>query len=248
MDSAHPPPEPQSHARAIPCDTCPVRVTSVCSVLPRHQRAILAQQSHVRHIRKGGIIAHEGDCLTQVSSITSGVAKMTKTLSDGRQQIVGLSFPSDVVGRPFAESSGVRVEAATDVTMCSFRRPQFEGFLREHPDLQKFLLKAKLDELDAARDWMLALGQKTAMERVATLLVMLAGRAHREIAGDGPQTGTLTFELPLSRSEFADCVGLRLETVSRQFSKLKKLGIIVTEDGRSLTILDFDRLTALAGL
>jgi CRP/FNR family transcriptional regulator len=248
MDTDRQPPEYQRHEHAIPCDTCPVRTTSVCSALPRHHRMTLAQQSHIRRIRKGDVIAHEGDSITQVASITSGVAKMTKTLSDGRQQIVGLGFPSDVVGRPFAETSGVRVEAATDVTMCSFRRPQFEGFLRDHPDLEQFLLKAKLDELDVARDWMLVLGRKTAMERVATFLAMLAKRARQEPAGDAPQTDTLTFELPLSRSEIGDYLGLTLETVSRQFSKLKKLGIIMTEDGRSLTIRDVDRLTSIAGL
>ena len=68
------------------------------------------------------------------------------------------------------------------------------------------------------------------------------------LVGDGSRNGTLTFELPLYRSEFADYLGLRLETVSRQFSKLKKLGIIVSEHGHSLTIRDVDRLTALAGL
>jgi CRP/FNR family transcriptional regulator, anaerobic regulatory protein len=238
----------QRHEHAIPCDTCPVRTMSVCSVLPRHHRATLAQQSHVRRIKKGDVIAHEGDSITQVASITSGVAKMTKTLSDGRQQIVGLGFPSDIVGRPFAETSGVRVEAATDVTMCSFHRPQFERFLRDHPNLEQFLLKAKLDELDVARDWMLVLGRKTAMERVATFLAMLAERARQAPAGDDPQTDTLTFELPLSRSEIGDYLGLTLETVSRQFSKLKKLGVIITEDGRTLTIRGIDRLTSVAGL
>jgi CRP/FNR family transcriptional regulator len=235
-------PEPQKREQEIPCDTCPVRTTSVCSVLDRRHRAALAQQSHIRRIRKGDVIAHEGDSLTQVASITSGVAKMTKTLSDGRQQIVGLGFPSDLVGRPFAETSDARVEAATDVTMCSFRRSQFEGFLREHPDLERFLLKLKLDELESARDWMLVLGRKTATERVATFLLMLAKRALRT----EPQETTVSFELPLSRSEIGDFLGLTLETVSRQFSRLKTQGIIATEDGRRLTIGDVGRLASLA--
>jgi CRP/FNR family transcriptional regulator, anaerobic regulatory protein len=219
---------------------------SVCSVLPKPQRATLAQQSHVRHVQKGDVIAHEGDSLTQVASIISGVVKMTKTLNDGRQQIVGLGFPSDLVGRPFAETSRSRVEAATDVTLCSFQRAQFEHMLRDHPDLEHFLLKAKLDELDVAKDWMLVLGRKTARERVATFLLMLVKR-RQDANADEAQADTVTFELPLTRTEMADYLGLALETVSRQLSRLSAVGLISLENKYSLTVRDVRGLAAIAG-
>jgi len=232
---------------AIPCDTCPVREISVCSILPREQRKQIALKSHNRHAAKGDVLAVEGDRAAQIASVTSGVIKMTKTLSDGRQQIVGLAFPSDMVGRPFATDNTVRVEAATDTTLCSFDRAHFEQLLKEHPAFEGLLLRMKLDELDAAKEWMLLLGRKSAKERVASFLSMLADR---QLAPDGtrlPRTSPITFELPLSRAEIADYLGLTLETVSRQVSKLRELGVIVIEDGRTVSVPDRQKLAALSG-
>ncbi len=231
----------------IACDSCPVREISVCAMLPREQRKIIANRSHNRKANKGDVLALEGDRVTHVASVTSGVVKMTKTLSDGRQQIVGLAFASDVVGRPFADDTAVRIEAATDATLCSFEKSHFEQLLREHPAFESLLLKVKLDELDAAKDWMLLLGRKSALEKVASFLAMLADR---QLAPDGtrmPKAAAVTVELPLSRAEIADYLGLTLETVSRQFSKLKDAGVIVLDDGRAVTVPDRQKLAALAG-
>lgn len=189
----------------------------------------------------------EGDRLTHIASVTNGVVKMTKSLSDGREQIVGLAFAADLVGRPFAHDTAVRVEAATDVTLCSFDRPQFERLLSQHPDIESALLKAKLNELDAAKEWMLLLGRKSAQERVATFLSMLATR----LADEGRRHATagtqVVIELPLSRKEIASYLGLTLETVSREFSKLKKAGIIEVSGVHTISIPDVDRLQAMTG-
>ena len=103
-----------------------------------------------------------------------------------------------------------------------------------------------LDELDAAREWMLLLGRKTAREKIASLsgdhrpAGCLAERCKRT-------GGPMAVDLPLTREEMADYLGLTLETVSRQISALKKEGVIDLEGKRHVTIPDFDRLLEEAG-
>ena len=81
-----------------------------------------------------------------------------------------------------------------------------------------------LDELDAAREWMLLLGRKTAREKIASLLAIIARRD--AALQPAAEPGVLVFDLPLTREQMADYLGLTLETVSRQMSALKKDGVI----------------------
>lgn len=178
------------------------------------------------------------------SNVLSGVVKLAKILSDGRQQIVGLQFAPDFVGRPFRAESAVGAEAATDVELCSFPRPVIERMMAEQPDFEHRLLQQTLKELDQARDWMVTLGRKTAAEKVASFLLMIA----RNISPNpGPGKPAATFDLPLSRSEIADFLGLTIETISRQFSRLRADRVIHIEGNRHVTVEDLDRLAAQAG-
>ncbi len=115
--------------------------------------------------------------------------------------------------------------------------------MQAHPDLEHSIFKRTLDDLDAARQWMYMIARKTAEERVASLLVLIA----RKLKGDGEDKipdGNLEFALPLSRTEIAECLGLRLETVSRQFASLKAEGIIATGRRRGIKVCD---MAGLAG-
>ena len=102
-----------------------------------------------------------------------------------------------------------------------------------------------LDELDAAREWMLLLGRKTAREKIASLIAIIARRdATLQLkGGDGP----LVFDLPLTRVAMSDYLGLTLETVSRQISALRNEGIIQLEGKRHVTIPNFQRLLNESG-
>ena len=102
-----------------------------------------------------------------------------------------------------------------------------------------------LDELDAAREWMLILGRKTAREKIASFLSIIA---RRETAPDGGEVGSnVSFELPLTREAMADYLGLTLETVSRQISGLKRDGIIQLEGKRRILVSDFNDLLEETG-
>jgi CRP/FNR family transcriptional regulator len=92
---------------------------------------------------------------------------------------------------------------------------------------------------------MLVLGRKTAREKIASLIAIIA-RRHAAINMQGMR-GPLVIDLPLTREAMADYLGLTLETVSRQVSALKKDGVIALEGKRRVTIPDFNRLLDEAG-
>lgn len=180
-----------------------------------------------------------------VGSVVQGVASLTQAMEDGRTQMVGLLLPSDFVGRPGRESAAYDVVATTDLVMCCFRKKPFEDMMMRTPHIAQRLLEMTLDELDAAREWMLVLGRKTAREKIASLLSIIARRdATLNLAGvEGP----LEFDLPLTREAMADYLGLTLETVSRQVNALKRDGVIDLVGKRHVIVPDFDRLSEEAG-
>jgi CRP/FNR family transcriptional regulator len=102
-----------------------------------------------------------------------------------------------------------------------------------------------LDELDAARNWMLILGRKTAREKIASLIAILAKRESN--MGHRPVATPIELELPLTREAMADYLGLTLETVSRQMSALKAEGIIELASARRVKVPNLARLTLAAG-
>jgi CRP/FNR family transcriptional regulator len=235
---------PQSAATER-CADCPIRHRAVCSDCGDDQLQVLEGIKFYRHFQPGQEIVAAGEETGVLGSVVEGVVSLSKTMADGRRQMVGLIFPSDFLGRPGSPVAPYDAVAVSEVTMCLFTRQQFERLLRETPALEQRLLEMMLHELDAARDWMLLLGRKTAQEKIATFLTILARRSaavHREEAFDG-----IRVALPLTREAIADYLGLTIETVSRQISALRKSGVIALEDARHLRIDDFARLLDAAG-
>jgi len=139
--------------------------------------------------------------------------------------MVGLLMPSDFIGRPGRDQIDFDVIANSDITLCCFQRKPFEKMVIDTPHIAQRLMELALDELDAARDWMVLLGRKTAREKITTLIEMLLRRSET-----ATRDGAKPVELHLTRHQIADYLGLTLETVSRQFNALKKDGIIEFSD------------------
>jgi CRP/FNR family transcriptional regulator len=227
------------------CSTCVVRNRAICASLETDELQLLSNLGRKRTIKRGETLLWEGDPAPVVANIIDGVLKLSVNLQDGREQIVSVMYASDFIGRPFGKESPYRVTAMTDAEICVFSRSSFDSFAKEHPDLQNKLLQRTLDELDRAREWMTMLGKKSATERIATLLVELSDRL--TVDGCGPTTLYLDrFELPMDRQQISDILGLTIETVSRQFTRIRKAGIIELPDRRTVIIRDRSRLKALA--
>ncbi|WP_298974671.1 transcriptional regulator FnrL [uncultured Roseobacter sp.] len=227
------------------CSECPIRHRAVCAKCDRDELELLEDIKYYRSFSAGQTVMWAGDHMDFVASVVSGVATLTQTMEDGRTQMVGLLLPSDFVGRPGRASAAYTVSATTDLMMCCFRRKPFEQMINTTPHIAHRLLEMTLDELDAAREWMLVLGRKTAREKIASLLSIIA---RRDAVLDGSAPGkALEIELPLTREAMADYLGLTLETVSRQVSALKRDKVITLSGKRSITVPDMDRLLLEAG-
>ncbi len=223
------------------CKACEARHGGVCASLSVPQLVELNKHSSRRKVEAGNEVIGQGESVSTYSNILNGVVKLSKMMADGRQQIVGLQFAPDFLGRPHQEESTVTAEAATDTEICTFPRALIDRIVNETPDFERMLYEQSLKELDEARDWMLTLGRKTAQEKVASFLHLIA--THIDPENASPRT----FDLPLSRADIADFLGLTIETVSRQMTKLRKEGIIVIENNRHVTVPSLERLRCVAG-
>lgn len=230
---------------SLQCGDCPIRHRAVCARCEADELLRLEEMKYYRSFEAGQTIVWSGDKMDFVASVVTGIATLTQTMEDGRTQMVGLLLPSDFVGRPGRETAAYNVTATTDLMMCCFRKRPFEQLMQATPAIGQRLLEMTLDELDAAREWMLLLGRKTAREKIASLLAIVA-RRDASLRLRSPQ-GRMAFDLPLTREAMADYLGLTLETVSRQMSALKRDGVIELQGKRHVSIPDFDRLLNEAG-
>lgn len=227
------------------CGNCPIQHRAVCAYCEKPELALLEEMKSYKTFAAGEPIIWAGDDMRFVGSVVTGVASLSQTLEDGRRQMVGLLLPSDFVGRPGRTQALFDVEATTEVRLCRFERKPFEKLLKEMPHLRERMLEMALDELDAAREWMLLLGRKTAREKIASLIAIIS-RRDADVTMSGEHYAT-EFDLKLTREAMADYLGLTLETVSRQINALKKEGVIKLIGKRRVRILDVARLTQETG-
>lgn len=224
------------------CDTCAVRNHAICSALAAAELAALNGIGRRRTLEAGESLIWEGDDSVLVANVIDGILKLSTGTEDGREQIVGVVYPADFIGRPFGATTRHSVTALTDARVCVFARADFDRFASEHPGLEHKLLQRTLAELDRTRSWMLLLARKSAEEKIATFLLDMSERLARP--GCRPLD---RFDLPFSRQQIGDVLGLTIETVSRQMTRLKRDGVIDLPTRRAVAILDRAEIEAIAG-
>lgn len=218
------------------CTTCVVRNRAICAALDDAEIALLGKMGRHHRLSAGQTLIWEGEDSLLVANIIDGVLKLSTSLSDGREQIVGIVYPSDFIGRPFGTRIQHNVTALTDAHVCTFSSSDFDRFAREHPDLEHKLLERTLTELDRTRHWLLLLGRMTATEKLAHFLLDMSQRLVS--SGCGPAGPADAFDLPFGRQQIADILGLTIETVSRRLNDLKAQGVIALPSRRRIEILD----------
>ncbi len=231
----------------LACDTCVVRNRAICSSLDGEELKTLNNIGRRRTLAPGESLMWEGEDSVLVANVIDGVLKLSTGTEDGREQIVGVVYPSDFIGRPFGATSGHGVTALTEAKVCVFSRKDFDAFAREHPSLEHKLLQRTLAELDRTRRWMLLLGRKSAGEKVSSFLLEMSERLVQPGCVEAPDMPLRHFALPFSRQQVADVLGLTIETVSRQFTRLKAEGLIDLPSRREVVILNREGLAAEAG-
>jgi CRP-like cAMP-binding protein len=193
-----------------------------------------ASPTNVEDIRLIGItmrygrdqeIFGEGEGANHVYKVLCGAVRGFRVLADGRRQISEFYLPGDVFGFEAGLERRASAEALTDTTLVVARRAGLSG--ESDGEIERSLWRAAVAELRRSRDHVLTLGRRSASERVATFLVDLAERI-----GEGESV-----ELPMSRQDIADYLGLTIETVSRTLTQFQVAGLIRLANCRDVHIL-----------
>jgi CRP/FNR family transcriptional regulator len=202
----------------------------------------LLSQATLRDVAAGDIVLDRGARSEEVGYVLDGTLAMVQVLEDGRKHIVGLLVPTDIYGRLFDGPSNHRIEALSTTRILAFPRSLFEAVLRDHPEAERLFLVHLLDEVDAAREWLLLISGRKAVNRLASFLTILARRSRfKRIAGES------VVHVPLSRRDLARYLGARPETLSRAFHELERRGILRIDTPYHLTIRDEEALIDASG-
>jgi CRP/FNR family transcriptional regulator, anaerobic regulatory protein len=200
----------------------------------------LAAYNRIRRpqaIAAGDTFVDEGAPAFDVFMVATGVVKLFKLLTDGRRQIVGFLVPGEIFGFAPSATYPAGAQAINSVTLWRISRRRLERLFAESPDVERQFLDRLVRDLERARDQIMLLGRKTAHERVASFLLELARRQRNHDD---------SVDLPMTRIDIGDYLGLTMETVSRAFTALKGTGCIAMDCATKLHILDTDALTELA--
>ncbi len=169
--------------------------------------------------------------------IVSGTVRCCRLIQDGRRQILRFASTGELLGLSGEESYGYSAEAVTAIVVRRHPLAGLDDAMARDGVLRQRVLRALRDELAATRTQMMLLGRMSATEKLAAFLLARAGRS--------AAAGTC-FELPMTRADIADYLGLTIETVSRKLNELRLLGVIRLEASTRVRITDFDQIEAIA--
>lgn len=183
----------------------------------------------------------EGDAATHVYLVEAGHLCIYRILSDGRRQVIDFAYPGDFVALGALREHAASAQATEKTRLRCYSVPLLHEVARHDPALGVSLYEAISQELNASRELLMTVSQRTAGERVAGFLMALSRRNQRR--GENPHE----IVLPMTRLDIADFLGLTIETISRTFTKFRTEGLIDLEQCVLVTILDPAGLAELAG-
>ncbi len=203
-----------------PCNNCAVRPLTLCAALkPEELDRVNTIVSRIQ-LESEQAVFYEADPAEYVYNVTEGIVRLSKMLLDGRRQITGFLYPGSFLGIAYADTYAYTAEAIGSLTLCRFPRRKLEELFDELPELEKRVLGIAANELMAAQEQMLLLGRKSSHEKVASFIChLLQHVAQSDVSAQ-------EIDLPMSRTDIADYLGLTTETVSRTFSKFAREGIL----------------------
>ncbi|MGL4495022.1 MAG: Crp/Fnr family transcriptional regulator [Beijerinckiaceae bacterium] len=221
------------------CEFCHIRHQSICAALDLQELMEFANLSRASCYAPRATLMAESEPSANVFNLTQGMVRLSKSLPDGRRQIIGFAIPGDFLGLDLEGQYSFTAVAVDHASACRFPRKVFMEALQEKPALMARLHAITAHELTLAQEHMVILGRRSAEEKLAAFITGLRTRLSR-ISHVGAHV-----PLAMSRQDIADYLGLTIETVSRTFGKLAKAKVlVVTPDG--VRILDEARLKHLA--
>lgn len=221
------------------CGTCGSRVTGLCRPLdPAALEEMLVDAEH-RTVAPREMLFHEGDRAGHVYTLVQGTAKLTRLMADGREQVLGFRFAGDVLGYTAATIYPFAAQLLTPGTICRLDRKRLDALLRRFPALERRFLDLCVQELAATQEQLVTVGRRTAEARLAAFLLLLADAGSRR-HHVGP-----VLDMPMTRADIADFLGLTLETVSRGFTAFRRRAWIREPSHGRVELLQRERLLEL---
>lgn len=180
----------------------------------------------------------QGEPATCVYKVISGVVRLCRYLQGKRRHIAQFAFPGDFVGIMDFEAHSFTAEALTDVVLIRYSQRELAELSEERPSIRRRFLTLLSQRLCDMENHLTVLGRQTAKERVVSFLLSMAERL-------GIDEDDLV-DVPMSRQDMADYLGLTNETISRVVTELKRAGLVETPNHRQFILNDSERLQALA--
>jgi CRP/FNR family transcriptional regulator len=226
----------------LACRTCPVNETAACAVLTIEERDAMAAAGRSRILKRGEMLFAAGDEQAACATLLSGALKVSTVDVDGNEQILALVHPAGFIGELFAPFAHHDVVALTESRLCTFAKADIERAIEDYPALARALLRRSQADLLATRNLLELTGHARAEARLAALLHDFAAAA-----SDSSCHVAKFFELPLTRGEIGNMLGLTIETVSRKLGELEDTGAIQRDGKRGIVVRDAELLHEISG-
>lgn len=190
-----------------------------------------------RRVKQGDLLFRDGEPFKSLFAIRTGFFKTCVSTADGREQVTGFQMAGEIIGLDgiVSDHHSCNAVALEDADVCVMPFANVEELSREFPVLQRHVHKIMSREIVRENSMMMLIGNMRSEERLAAFLLNLVQRLH---ARGFSQT---EITLRMSREEIGSYLGMKLETVSRAFSKFSDEGIIEVKQ-RYVKILDADAL------
>jgi len=182
----------------------------------------------------------EGDPKSYVYQVATGAVCLYKVLPDGRRQVIDFAYGGDIISLGLGQVETCNAQATVATRVRCLPVSALSGLASRDPVFALRMCEAMSDELSAVRDHLVSVVQRSATERLGTFLLVLSRRNERFYRDP------LTIELPMTRADIGDFLGLTIETVSRTFTKFKGLGLIEINQGTTIRIIDAEKLKSMA--
>src|SRR3954468_23414833 len=191
----------------------------------------------VGKFKRNAAVFNQGDPARHVYKVISGAVRTGRVLMDGRRQIADFYLPGDFFGLDWQSEHGFTAEAIADAVVVSYPRAQLERVAENQIAVQKLLMSLLCKSLSATQNHVVMLGRQTAQERLACFLRSTMARSEDHTNVD----------LPMSRLDIADYLGLTIETVSRGISQFKRQQFISISGTHGVTLKNAPPVEAIPG-
>jgi len=222
------------------CDQCIVREFSSLKALNKDELIRMADCKTSYTIKKGDPIFEEGESVNGIFCVKDGVCKLSKLSANGKDQIVKLVKPGELLGQRSLisdEPANLSAVALEDMEVCFIPKAEIMGFFNQNNQFSMNVMKTICGDLKEADDHMVSMAQKSVKERLAETLLYL-----EETFGKN-EDGTL--HIQLSREELAGMIGTATESCIRLLSEMNKNGLIDLV-GKKIAIVDRNKLKRMA--